>query len=79
MLFLGDLDDAGAVAKVVIALVAKQGDLCQMVAKPSVFEQSIEHLIDQFAEDVHRTPYLTPASINHRGRLSSIRGWQQEA
>lgn len=28
VLFLGGLNDAGAVAKVVIALVAKQGDLC---------------------------------------------------
>ena len=56
MLFLCGFDDAGAVAKVVIALVAKQGDLYRIVAKPSAFEQSVDHLIDQFAEDVHRNP-----------------------
>ena len=63
-------------------------NLCKgPVAKPSAFEKSVDHLIDQFAEDVHRTlalngvhkaSDLTPAAVRQRGRLST-REQQQEA
>ena len=59
-----------------------------MVAKPSAFEQSVDHLVDQFAEDVHRTlalngvhkaSDLTPAAVRQQGRFLSIREQQQKA
>lgn len=79
MLFLGGFDDAGSVTKVMIALVARQGDLCRMVEKPPAFEQSFDHLIGQFTEDVHKASDLISAAVSQRGCFLSIGRQPHEA